>query len=91
MYCIKPLDKDSLLKAAANAKAVITIEEHSVYGGLGSLVSQLVSANCPKKVINLALPDEPAISGKSPEVFDYYGLSKEGIIKTAMELMNDVK
>ncbi len=91
MYCIKPLDKDALLKAAANAKAVITIEEHSIYGGLGSLVSQLISANCPKKVINLALPDEPAVSGKSQEVFDYYGLNKEGIIKTAMELMNDVR
>lgn len=90
MYCIKPLDKESLLKAAANAKAVITIEEHSIYGGLGSLVSQIISANCPKKVINLALPDEPAIAGKSQEVFAYYGLSSEGIIKTALELLNNV-
>ena len=45
------------------------------------MVSQVVGATCPKKVINLALPDEPVITGTSKEVFDYYGLSAEGIVK----------
>ncbi|TAH66216.1 MAG: transketolase family protein [Anaerolineaceae bacterium] len=91
MYCIKPIDKEAIIKAARNAKAVITIEEHSYIGGLGSMVSQIVSSECPKKVVNLALPDESVVTGKSQEVFDYYGLNTKGIIETAMELMDDVR
>lgn len=87
MYCVKPLDKDAIIKAANNAKAVITVEEHSPFGGLGSMVSQVVASECPKKVINLALPDAPVITGTSKEVFDYYGLNAEGIAKTAKELI----
>ena len=62
MYCVKPLDEAAVIKAAQNAKAVITVEEHAPYGGLGSMVSQTVGANCPRKVINLALPDAPVIT-----------------------------
>lgn len=91
MYCVKPLDKETILKVSKNTKAVLTIEEHSPFGGLGSMVSQLIGSECPKKVINLALPDAPAVAGKSREVFDYYGLSAEGIVKAAMGLMNYVK
>lgn len=91
MYCVKPVDRESVIKAASEAKAVITIEEHSPYGGLGSMVSQIVAANCPKKVVNLALPDEPVITGKSQEVFDYYGLNAGGIAEKAMELMKDAE
>lgn len=87
MYCVKPLDQDAVIRAASRAKAVITVEEHAPFGGLGSMVSQVVGANCPKKTVNLALPDEPVISGTSREVFDYYGLNAEGIVKKAMELL----
>lgn len=88
MYCIKPLDKDAIIKAANGAKVVITVEEHSPFGGLGSMVAQVVSANCPKKVINISLPDEPVITGTSPEVFQYYGMTGEGIAKKAKEALN---
>lgn len=87
MYCVKPLDEAAVIKAAENAKAVITVEEHAPYGGLGSMVSQVVGANCPKKVINLALPDAPVITGTSKEVFGHYGLTGEGIAKKAEELV----
>jgi len=86
LYCIKPMDKETVLKVAANAKAVITIEEHAPTGGMGSMVSQLIASECPKKVINLSLPDAPVITGTSKEVFDYYGLNVDGIVKLAMEL-----
>ena len=85
MYCVKPLDTEAIIKAANNAKIVITVEEHSPFGGLGSMVSQVVGANCPKKVINMALPDAPVITGTSKEVFDYYGLNAEGICKKVEE------
>lgn len=87
MYCVKPIDKKSVMNAADNARAVITVEEHSIYGGLGSMVSQIVASACPKKVINLALPDEPVIAGNSQQVFDHYGLNAEGIAQTARELL----
>lgn len=85
MYCVKPLDKEAVVKAAQNAKVVITVEEHAPFGGLGSMVCQVVCSECPKKVINLALPDAPVITGTSKEVFDYYGLNAEGIARTAKE------
>lgn len=85
MYCVKPLDKEAVVKAAQNAKVVLTVEEHAPFGGLGSMVCQVVCSECPKKVINLALPDAPVITGTSKEVFDYYGLNAEGIARTAKE------
>ncbi|MCF0132550.1 MAG: transketolase family protein [Blautia sp.] len=87
MYCVKPLDTDAVIKAAGNAKAVITVEEHSPFGGLGSMVAQVVGAVCPRKVINLSLPDAPVITGTSKEVFDYYGLNAEGIAAKAEEIL----
>ncbi|MHA9737566.1 transketolase family protein [Robinsoniella peoriensis] len=87
MYCVKPLDKEAVVKAAQNAKALITMEEHALFGGLGSMVSQVVASECPKKVINMALPDAPVITGTSKEVFDYYGLNAEGIVKKALEIL----
>lgn len=87
MYCIKPLDVETILKVTRSAKAVVTIEEHAPFGGLGSMVSQIVAANEPKKVINMALPDAPVITGTSKEVFDYYGLNAEGIVKWVKEVI----
>lgn len=87
MYCVKPLDQEAVLNAAEHAGAIITVEEHSPYGGLGSMVSQIVAAHCPKKVINMALPDSPVVTGTSKEVFEYYGLTAEGIAKQARELI----
>ena len=76
MYCVKPLDKEAIRKAAENARLVITVEEHAPFGGLGSMVSQVVASECPKKVINLALPDAPVITGTSKEVFEHYEIGR---------------
>lgn len=86
MYCVKPLDKEGLLKAAKGKRLIVTVEEHAPFGGLGSMVAQAISANDPKKVINLALPDSPVITGTSKEVFEYYGLTGPGIVKTVLEI-----
>lgn len=87
MYCIKPLDEEAIVKAAEGAKVVVTVEEHAPFGGLGSMVSQVVGRACPRKVMNLSLPDAPVITGTSGEVFDYYGLNAEGIAKAAAGLL----
>ena len=87
MYCVKPLDKEAIVKAASNAKVVVTAEEHAPFGGLGSMVSQVVGAECPRKVLNISLPDAPVVSGTSQEVFDYYGMNAEGIAKTVKDAL----
>ena len=88
MYCIKPLDREAVEKAARETRAIVTVEEHSLYGGMGSMVSQIVGETHPVKVKNLALPDEPAIAGKSGEVFAHYGLDAQGIAKAAQEALS---
>lgn len=87
MYCVKPLDSAAVIEAAQNAKVVVTVEEHAPFGGLGSMVAQVVGENCPRRIKNLALPDAPVITGTSPEVFQYYGLDAAGIAKTVEELV----
>ena len=87
MYCVKPLDTETLLQYAERVKAVVAVEGHAPSGGLGSMVAQVVAENCPKKVKCLTLPDAPVITGTSKEVFDYYGLNAAGIAKAAKELL----
>lgn len=84
MYCVKPFDSKALIDAAADADLVVSVEEHAPFGGLGSDVASVISANNPKKVIQLALPDDHVITGKSKAVFDYYGLNGEGIANTVI-------
>ncbi len=88
MYCVKPMDKETLVYAADKARLIITIEEHAPFGGMGSMVSQIVGEFCPKKVINMSLPDMPVITGKSQEVFDYYHLNAEGIVEQVKKNYN---
>ena len=87
MYCLKPLDEKAVIAAAEGVRAVITVEADAPFGGLGSMVSQVLGRNCPRKMGILALPDAPVITGTSKEVFDYYGLNAEGIAAKAMELL----
>ena len=87
MYCVKPLDSGSIIEMGKKVKAVITVEEHAPFGGLGSMVSQVLSENCPVKMSVMALPDAPVITGTSQEVFDNYGLNAQGIAKKAKELI----
>lgn len=81
---IKPFDKDALRKAAEETGCIVTVEEHSIYGGLGALVTEELSEN-PVPVKILALPDEDMMHGTSKELFAYYGIDAEGIAKSAEE------
>ncbi len=88
MYCVKPLDREEVIRAARGAKLVVTVEEHAPYGGLGAMVAQVVSEACPTYVKELSLPDAPVITGTSQEVFDYYGLNADGIVKTVLDTLH---
>lgn len=83
MYCVKPLDADAVVRAAERTGAVVTVEEASPFGGLGSMVAQVLGAQCPCPLTCLSLPDAPVVTGTSPEVFAHYGLDAAGIADAA--------
>ena len=83
---IKPFDSEAVLKAARETGRIITVEEHSRFGGLGALVAEAVSEH-PVPVRILGIPDENAVHGTSPEIFHHYGLDAEGIVKAALDFV----
>lgn len=82
MAWIKPCDKDAVLKAAAETGRIVTVEEHSMFGGLGAMVTEILAEN-PVPVKIIGIPDENVVHGTSKEIFHHYGMDAEGIVKTA--------
>lgn len=80
---IKPFDAEAVRKAAAETGRIITVEEHSIYGGLGALVTECLSEH-PVPVKILGIPDENVIHASSHEIFAYYGIDAAGIEKAAL-------
>jgi len=88
MHTIKPLDYRLLSKIAAKGTAIITIEEHSVYGGLGeACASFLLQNGCSNKFKIMGIPDEYTITGSQVEILNHYGLSENGIAEQALQLL----
>ena len=88
MHTIKPLDKEVIIKAAKETGHIITIEEHSIHGGLGGAVSEQVVQNFPIPMRIIGIPDEPAITGTSTEVFKNYGLTADNIVNIAVKMID---
>ncbi len=87
MHTIKPIDKELVIRAAKETGCIVTCEEHSVIGGLGSAVADVVVENCPVPVVKLGVNDEFGRSGKAQEVLDYFDLNVEGIKAKAREAL----
>lgn len=85
MHSLKPADTEVILKAARETGRIITVEEHSIFGGLGAIVSETVVQNHPVPVRILGIPDENAVHGKPLEIFRHYGIDAEGIYRSAVE------
>jgi transketolase len=83
IHTIKPLDRDLVLKAAAETGAIVTAEEHNVVGGLGAAVCELVCAEYPVPVIRVGVNDEFGRSGDAEELLRFYGLSPENVAEKA--------
>jgi transketolase len=82
MHTIKPLDIETIKKAIDETERIVVVEEHHLFGGLGSAIAEWVVQNKPVKMKLIAFPDENAIHGRSEELFDYYGLNANGIYKS---------
>jgi transketolase len=88
MHTIKPLDTDTILKAAKECKAIITVEEHSINGGLGeACASTILEASLPVLFKQMGIPDEETVSGSQTEIFEHYGISGKGLYQTALDLL----
>ena len=81
MSTIKPIDREIIIKAAKETKGIVTAEEHSIIGGLGAMVSQVVCNECPTKVKMVGIQDTFGESGTPNELMEKYGLTAEKIIE----------
>ena len=83
MHTIKPIDADTILACAAETGALVTIEEHSVIGGLGSAVTDVTAEACPVPVKRVGVPDRFAETGPYAALLDRYGLAVDDIVDAA--------
>ena len=87
MPCIKPLDEELVLRAAKECKKIITVEEHSVIGGLGDAVCSVLAEKCPAPVRRLGVPDSFGHSGTAREVLKDFGLTAENIANVIQDFL----
>jgi transketolase len=89
MHTIKPLDVNLLAELANNTQAILTIEEHSIYGGLGeACASYLLQNGYHKPFKIMGIPDEYTVTGSQTEILNHYGISPQGIAETALQLLS---
>lgn len=87
MHTIKPIDEDMIIKAAKETGKIVTAEEHSIIGGLGSAVAEVLSKNYPVKMRMVGIKDTFGESGKPDELLKKYNLKAEDIVKAVKELI----
>ena len=81
IHTIKPIDKEIIVKAAKETKKIVTVEDHSVIGGLGTAVADVLCEEYPAKIVKLGVKDEFGQSGKWNELMDYYKITAKYIIE----------
>lgn len=86
MHTIKPIDKEIIIKAARETKGIITAEEHTIFGGLGSAAAEVIAANCPVKMAFVGIQDTFGESGKPAELMAKYGLTADSIVAAVKSL-----
>ena len=90
MHTLKPLDTDLLAEIATQCRAMITVEEHSVHGGLGSAcASFLLQSGYHKPFRIVGIPDEPTVNGSQQEIFKHYGITADGLADIAMNILGE--
>jgi transketolase len=86
MHTIKPIDEEIIIKAAKETGGIVTAEEHSVIGGLGSAVAEVVSTKCPVKMAMVGVQDRFGQSGKPPLLMEEYNITAADIVKAVKSL-----
>ena len=81
VHTIKPIDKEMIVKCAKETKKLISIEDHNIIGGLGSAISEVLTDECPTKLIRIGIKDTCGKSGKAIELMKYFGITAEDLVK----------
>ncbi len=81
VHTIKPIDKEMIVKCAKETKKLISIEDHNIIGGLGSAISEVLTDECPTKLIRLGIKDTFGKSGKATELMKYFGITAEDLAR----------
>lgn len=81
IYSIKPVDKDAIIRSAKETSTLVSVEDHSVIGGIGSVISNILTENYPKKLYKIGVEDKFGKSGSKEELYNLYGLTVENIIQ----------
>jgi len=87
MSSVKPIDREAIEDAARNTGGIVTAEEHSIYGGLGSAVAEVVTQTHPVKMRILGVPGVFAPTGSAEFLLEHFGLTAEGIRSAAVQLL----
>ncbi len=87
LHTPKPIDKDAIIRAASETGAIVTAEEHTVLGGLGSAVAEVVVQSCPVPIKMVGVQDRFGVSGDPDKLFDYFGLRSKNIVTAAKEAL----
>jgi transketolase len=87
IHTIKPIDEELLIKAAKETGKIVTVEEHSVIGGLGGAVCEAITEKCPVPVRRIGLHDVFGESGPALELYKKYGLDAQGIYAQTKEFV----
>ncbi len=91
MPCVKPIDAELIIKSVSKTGCAMTIEEHTVIGGLGSAVSEVLTDSAPAPLKRLGIADIFAESGEPEDLFEKYGISENSIYKGAKEFLSKIK
>ncbi len=85
LYSIKPVDRDTIIKCAKETDKLVSIEDHSIIGGIGSIISNVLCEEYPKKLEKIGINDTFGKSGNWKEVYKYFGLTAENIVSKFKE------
>ena len=86
MYSIKPIDEEAILNAAKETKGIVTVEDHSIFGGLGGAVAEITASNNPTKVLRVGVNDRYGRSGDVESLYEMYGLTVENVVNAVKAL-----
>lgn len=85
IHTIKPIDKELIIKCTKETKNLVSVEDHSVIGGLGTAISEVLTDNYPKKLVRMGIDDTFGRSGRAEDLMKYYGIDKNAIVEELID------
>lgn len=85
IHTIKPIDKELIIKCAKETNKLISVEDHNIIGGLGTAISEVLTDNCPKRLVRMGIEDTFGKSGRADDLMKYYGIDSNAIVEEILD------